>query len=266
MPTTGEVKVFGRSIANRMLPAFVGVSGLDSSLQPFWGRNKIGYWSAIGNATTAVVGVGIVAPTLISGSAASYNVASTSLLTSMRRLGNGSAATAGSSAGFRQGSVQFFRSTNPWGGFHKVTRFAEGTVVADSRCFVGLHASTGAIGNVNPSTLLNIIGMGFDSGETNWSIMHNDGAGVATKISLGANFPCNQTTDAYELSIFAPPGQSSVWVQVDRLGTAFSTTVQITTDLPALGTMLAVHIWTNNGPTAATKTIVLVSMYIETDY
>lgn len=264
-PAAGEVKVVGEQIANRGLPAFLGALGPECSLQPFWGRSRIGYWSAIGNASTAPVGVGIVAPTLISGTASSANVAATSLLESMRRIGNTSAATAASSCGFRQGTTQFFRSTNLWGGFHFVARFAE-SALADSRVFVGLHASTAAIGNVNPSTLLNTIGMAYDSGETTWRIIHNDSSGLANKIDLGANFPCNQSTQAYEISIYAPPGQSSVWVQVTRLGTSFSTTVQITTDLPALGTMLAVHMNANNGTTAATKTIVLVTMYIETDF
>jgi hypothetical protein len=129
-----------------------------------------------------------------------------------------------------------------------------------------MQGNTTAIGNVNPSTILNMIGVGFDSGETTWRILHNDGSGVATKIDLGANFPCNTSTEAYEVAIFAPPGQSSVWVQVSRLGTIHSTTVEITTNLPAINTLLTFHLWCNNGTTAAAKTLNFTTVYIETDY
>lgn len=265
VPSSGEVKVFARPLANRVFPGFVGVSGLDSAIQPFWGRNKIGLWSAAGGATAAPVAIGLPAPTAI-GTAATRTVVTTSVLGSLRRSANSTTTSAGTSAGWRSTPAQFFRSTNVWGGFFVAFRFGEETSVADSRAFVGLHSAVAAIGNVNPSTLVNTIGMGFDSTETAWSIVHNDGAGVATKISLGANFPCNTSNEAYDLILFAPPSQTSVWVQVDRLGTAHSTTVQLTTDLPALDTLLAIHAWVNNGTSAVVKTISLSTLYTESDY
>ena len=265
-PPIGEVKIFGCAVASRVMPAFVGGMGIDSVMQPFWGRNKIGYWAPLGNSSAAPLADGIAAPTLY-GTAGARNVAATNILTSMRRLANASATTAGAAGGWRHPTVQFFRSTNPQGGFFFVCRFGEDNTLADSRCFVGFWTNTTAIGNVNPSTLTNIIGVGFDSGETTWRVLHNDGSGTATKIDLGADFPCNTSDQAYEVAIFAPPGQSKVWVQMTRLGTAFSTTVEISSsDLPALNTMLTFHLWCNNGTTAAAKTLCFTSVYIETDY
>ena len=40
-PGADTVRVFGRKVAGRMLPAFVGPNGLDSSIQPFFARNKV---------------------------------------------------------------------------------------------------------------------------------------------------------------------------------------------------------------------------------
>lgn len=263
-PTDG-IKVFARDLASRVLPAFVGPSGLDSALQPFLGRNKIGYWHTPGNAAVAPAGMGLANATTI-GTTGTRNVAATNLLTSLRRAYNVSAGTAGASGGWRLGVAQFFRSSNPWGGFFLATRIGEDNVITDSRCFVGLHTSTSAIGNVNPSTLLNIIGVGFDSTESVWSVMHNDGSGTATKVSLGAGYPANTSDEAYDVIIFAPPGQTKVWVQMIRLSTGTSVTTEITSDVPALDTLLAIHVWCNNGPTASAKGINLSTLYIETDY
>jgi hypothetical protein len=60
---------------------------------------------------------------------------------------------------------------------------------------------TGSVaGTTAPSAYLNSILLAGDAGDANMSIMHNNGAGAATKIALGAGFP-NHTTDAnlYEL-------------------------------------------------------------------
>jgi hypothetical protein len=263
-PAAG-IKSFARDLASRILPAFVGPAGLDSTVQPFLGRNKVGWWSAPGNAAVAPAGTGLANATTI-GTTGTRNVAATNILTSLRRAYNTSAGTAGASGGWRLGVAQFFRSSNPWGGFFLVTRIGEDNTVTDSRCFVGFHTATSAIGNVNPSTLTNLIGVGFDSGESVWSVIHNDGSGTATKVSLGAGFPSNTNDEAYDVVINGPPGQTKVWVTLIRLSTGTSVTTEITTDMPALDTMMAIHVWCNNGTTASAKGINLSTLYVETDY
>ena len=264
-PSSGRVALFGRALANRILPAFVGSSDPSSALQPFFGRTKIGYWSGLGNVAIAPSSFGIGGPTPI-GTNGSRNVAATNILTSLRRAFNVSAGTAGASAGYRIAAAQLFRSTNAWGGVFLSARFGEDNIVANSRAFIGLHSSVAAIGNVNPSTLTNLIGVGFDSGQSTWRVMHNDGAGTATSVDLGAGFPCNTNDEAYDVIIFAPPGQSTVWVQMIRLSTDTSVTTEITTDLPALDLMLAFHLWVNNGSTAGAKGITISTMYADADY
>lgn len=45
---------------------------------------------------------------------------------------------------------------------------------------MGLYSAAADIGNVNPSTLLNMVGIGFDSGQTTLRLLRNDGSGAAT--------------------------------------------------------------------------------------
>mgnify|MGYP000365593319 CR=1 FL=1 len=54
--------------------------------------------------------------------------------------------------------------------------------------FFGLDSTMADLGNVDPSTLLNCVGIGKDASDTNLHVIHNDGTGVATKIDLGDNF------------------------------------------------------------------------------
>lgn len=256
------IKIGGRPVLAQ-LAAYGGI--VTPSLA--WATSKIGVWASQGNAAVAPAALGIPAATAIGANGSRDVTAGSTTLAGLRRAYNASAGTAGSSCGWRVAALQFYRSTaaDGTGGFFLAFRFGEEIAPADGRMFVGLYGTNAAIGNVNPSTLLNIIGVGYDSGETSWSIMHNDGSGTATKTSLGSNFPCNSTSDAYDLYIWAPSGQESVWVEVVRLGTAHKTTLEITADLPALNTLLAPQVWANNGTTAGAKGISLSHMYTEVD-
>jgi len=105
--------------------------------------------------------------------------------------------------------------------------------------------ATGLIANVDPSTLVNIIGVGCDAGETTLSMMHNDGAGTATKVALGANFPANtQSVDVYELVLYCDPNGSVVGYRVTRLNTGHTTSKPQASDLtcaPVAGVTVAVE-------------------------
>jgi hypothetical protein len=62
---------------------------------------------------------------------------------------------------------------------------ATGTANATRRFFMGLRNSAAAPTDVNPSTLLNIIGVGYDAADTNYQIFYNGGSGTATKVDTG---------------------------------------------------------------------------------
>ena len=267
-PPADSVKLWAR-VGARTVVAMKGPSGLDTSLQPHAGGNKIGVWMPFGNSTTAPTAEGIAAPTA-TGTATARNVATTSLAAAMRRLGYVSAGTAGSLAGARLAAAQFFRGdATAKGGFHLRTRFvmSDAATVAGARSYVGFAAATGAPTNVDPSSQVNIIGIGCDTADSNFSVMHNDGAGSATKIALGASFPANTlSADAYELELFCPSGGGDVRYRVERLNTGDVASGTITTDLPAATTLLAIQMWRSNNATALAVGIDLCGLYIETDY
>ncbi len=268
-PAADKVKMFGSDVGGRILPEIVGPSGRSTSLQPHIGRKKIGSWLPVGNTTTAPLANGIAAPT-ITGTATIRSVATTNIVTQQRRLGYVSAVAAGSLAGFRNAAAQFFRGAGPGlGGFHVIIRFvrSDAATVAGARGFVGLWNITTSPTNVDPSTLTNIIGVGSDAAETELSIMHNDAAGTATKIALGAGFPARTlSADAYELILFCAANEATVRYRIENLVTAVSTSGTISTDLPASTTLLGIQGWTNNGVTNLAVGIDLINCYVETDY
>jgi hypothetical protein len=202
--------------------------------------------------------------TIVTGTATAAALSSTSMFTQSPRIIFASSSIAGSSAGVNGAQNAVWRgSASDRGGFFLLMRFGWEVAQAQGRCFAGLMSSLTAIGNVNPSTLTNIIGVGFDSAQTTLRLLTNDGAGAATATDLGANFPSNSAQEFYELMLSAEPGGSTVSYRVERLNTGHIAVGAISTDLPAASTFLTPHLWGNNGTTAAAVQIALHTMYLE---
>lgn len=269
-PAAGKLALFGRKLAGHGMPSYRDADGMGAILQSSLARNKVMLWSPSGNNTgIALVGTTHTPSTT---TATQRNVAGGSLLTSLRRIGSVSAAVAGSSCGSLQVPLQWCRGymldTVGVGGFLAVFRFgcSDQAAVAGARSFVGFTGVTTKITNVDPSSVINIIGVGTDSGDTNLQIMHNDGSGIATKVDLGPNFPDHTlSADAYELALFSAPGSIEVGWQVTRLNTGHVVSGVINSNLPTDTKLLAPQFWRNNGPTALAVEIDIVGLYIETD-
>jgi len=120
------------------------------------------------------------------GTATAVALASTSYFTQSPRVQFVSAAGAGSSAGLNGSSLTAWRgNASGLGGFYFNCRAGISTFQTNGRAFIGLYSSASVIGNVNPSTLLNLIGLSIDSGQTTWRFITNDGAGTPTlKLAL----------------------------------------------------------------------------------
>lgn len=269
-PASGNVGVFGRSVAGRQMPAFIGPSGLDSVLQPGLMRNKVCWFQPQAGTATLTASNGLVLTA--TGTATAKSPASTNIHTQTAGvdfLVTTAATTA--VAGFRSSVAQFWRGNAAGlGGFTFVCRWAPATGAATttSRGFVGLANSTSAPTDVEPSSQLNIIGMGYDAADTNLQIMSNDGTSTATKVNLGASFPV-PTTDrskVYELALFAAPNDSTVQYEVTDLGTGAKATGTISTDLPSSTTFLAPRGYCSVGGTSSVIGITLFSLYVETDF
>lgn len=268
-PAAGGIKLFGRDIGGRILPTVIGPSGLDTGLQPLIARNMVSWARPQGNGT-AIASNGITLTA--TGTATAANVANTNLHTSMKRIDYlVTVAAATAVAGWRGAASQIWRGNAAGlGGFHFICRWAPATGVstATNRAFVGLYASTGASTDVQPSTLVNMVGMGWDAADTNIQIMHNDNTGAATKVDLGASFPV-PTTDRpppYELVLFAAPNSSQIQYAVNILGTATVATGTLTTDLPQNTVFMNTYGYMSVGGTSSVIGISLMSLYVEMDY
>jgi hypothetical protein len=171
---------------------------------------------------------------------------------------------AGSSSSIKTGTASWFRgSTANAGGFRFAVYFGTASAVAQQRLFIGMHSAGGVIGNVNPSTLLNCFGVGYDSAQTTFRLIHNDTTVGAVTTDLGANFPVN-TTDWFFLEIIAEPNASSMEYRLVNVTTGNETSGSIATRLPVDSTFLNAHLWCNNGTTAAAVTLDFTVFLIET--
>lgn len=268
-PASGGGKLFGRSVGGRMLPAFMGPSGLDTSLQPHFGRNAVAFFRPTGN-STAVASIGF--STSVSGTATAASVTTTNRHTRMKRIEYLiTTASTTAQARWSQTFGQYFvgGGGSGDGGFHLITRWgpATGVATATTRAFCGLINTNP--GDVNPSSLINLCGMGWDAGDTNIQFIYNDGSGTATKVDLGASFP-RPTADRskiYEITMFSPPGSTqSVSYEVTDLATGAVATGTVTSDLPSTSTSLTPIIHMSVGGTSSVIGIAVMGVYIETDY
>lgn len=269
-PAAGGVKLFGKTFGGRTFPAFIGPSGLASALQPHLGRNKVAMFVVAGNGG---VDTQFGLPITALGTAQTTNVATTNRVTYLRRREWAvTTASATAVAGLRGNALMFGvgGTAANLGGFTFSMRWGvgRGATVSTHRAFCGMRGSVSAPTDVNPSTLTHIVGMGYDSADTNVQIMHNDGSGTATKIDLGASFPKPTTNDTsmYEIILFAPPGTTqSVSYEVTNIVNGAVATGTITTDLPPTTQLVAPNSYVSVGGTSSTIGFVSSGFYIETD-
>lgn len=273
-PSSGDLTLYAKAIAGRMMLKMIDPAGMESAYQPFLARNKVGYWAPPGNATTLPEVFGYTAPTTV-GTATAAIVATTNLFTRMRRLSFVSAATAGALASYRVNQAQIqLGDGNGNGGFYKILRFgcSDPATVSGARQFCGIGSSTSAPTNVEPSTLTNSIGIGHGASDSNMMFYYG-GSTAQTPISLGANFPINTlSVDAYELALFSPSNEfCTVYYEVTRLNTGNVVTGVVTGNgagvtLPSPYTLLT-YSWNyrTNNATALSVSLDFMSDYIETD-
>jgi hypothetical protein len=266
------VKISSLQIGGRSLPAFKDAStSADAPLQPSLAQVRVSIWQGVsGSNAPDVSGTATLTAT---GNATAANIATTNRQTRTQRL-EYLVTTAATSAvaGWRYPNLGWSvgGAAADEGGFFYVCRWGPATGVATTtnRAFCGMANVTNAPTDVEPSTITNIIGMGWDAADANIQIMHR-GAGAVTKVALSASFPVPTAdrTKAYELAMFSPPGSTqSVSYAVTDLGTGATATGTITTNMPTNTTLLAPRGWMSVGGTSSVIGVALMSCYLETDY
>jgi hypothetical protein len=227
------------------------------------------WWAAVGN-STAVTAMGI--SPIGTGAATEADVALTNIHTATKRLEYAvTTAYTEAVAGLRQDSTQYALGdpAKPYGGFHFVTTFglSRGKDAGSGRrMFAGMTSTTSAPTDIEPSSwVLDAIGVGADSSDANWQVMHRAGSDTMIKVDTGFDKNDDDATEMYTLSILAPRrGGQNVTVRFTRLSDGKFFELNITTDLPELTQLLAWQIYTSVGGVSSEIGVAVSSVYIKT--
>jgi hypothetical protein len=264
-PPAGKLAVYARDRAGAGWLDVQRPSGRFFPLQPHFGVNRIATWAPSTSTTVNTNGM----PRTAVGTVATPTLATTNLSTSMRRWRVTSAATVDAVAEERSaGWVCWRGNAAGLGGWSYVNRLSLTTLQATGMGFFGLYGSTAALATtLTLATVINAVGIGFQRGtHTNWQLVHNDGAGAATLIDLGASFPVNSTTNVLTLYIAAAPNGSDIGVRVVEEVSGAAVEFTITTEIPAATQLLSPRNYMNTGSTAAAVAYDCSGVYVETDY
>jgi hypothetical protein len=263
-PSAG-LRMFARAQAGRMLPAFVGPSGLDSNVQPALFRNSTFMWLP-GTGTTLSINWGCNFTARNNGTSAAQahpTRASTNAMTSLNRATFGTGTTATGASGVQSGPTVAWRGNAAGlGGFFFFARFGIETLAADQRAFVGLSANNATMA-ADASTWNNTIGICKDSADSIWQIVQRNGS-TATKTSTTCTVTAGQVLD---FMMFAPPNGSTVRARlVDAVsGTVYVDDATFNTTLPVNTTFLFMQAHTQSVSGTTAKLLALNRMYLESD-
>jgi hypothetical protein len=268
-PAAGGVKLIGQADAGLTVPAWLNAAGKAFQLQDAISRNHAWFCKAQAAQGTFST-MGGTAPTTI-GTATAFTVTTTNLVSRMSRLEYlVTVASTSAIAGYRQTQpiVTCGGAAAGEGGFTFVTRWGPATGVATTtnRAFCGLRAATGVPTDVEPSTLVSCVGMGWDAADTNIQMMHNDASGTCTKVDLGGSFavPTTDRDVIYELALYSPKGTTqSVEYRVTNLVSGAVASGTINTNLPTTTTLLAASNWMSVGGTSSVIGIGVASIYLD---
>jgi hypothetical protein len=191
----------------------------------------------------------------------------TSLLASMRRWRNTSAASANSRADQYSVRAVWRGDAAGLGGFDYTLRWGLVTLQSTGTGFFGLQGSTaGLSATLLLADIVDAVGVGFQQGtHSNWQLVVNDGSGTATLTDLGASFPVN-TTDALTLRVSAPPNGSGLTVELRNETSGAETVVLVTTNIPGATQWLSPRLFLSNLATAAAVAYDCAFLHFWSDY
>lgn len=271
-PPADHGLLYARSLAGRIIPKWMGPTGVDYPLQPHTGLNNVAIWRG-GNTTTAgtfAVQVGNMPYTSASPSAPQIpTLATTSLRNQTYRGTIRTGTTSGALAYIRANALRIWRGNAAGlGGFFVATRFSlSGTIQTGQRSFIGISDSIANPTNVDPTTNTTPgkIGLSQNAATGNWVLSHNVTGTAPTNVAIGASFPINNT-DLYEIALFSAPNGSSIGYRVVNWSTNQQTSGSLTTNIPSNTTFMAPVAWITNNAQSAQSELDFISTYVETDY
>lgn len=144
-----------------------------------------------------------------------------------------------------------------YAGFRYQAVVGQGSAVTNQRAFWGFRGATGNPTSVNPSGIANIIGFGYDSGDTNIQVLRNGAIATGTKIDTG--FPI-AADEMYELTLTSEPGSGEVNYRIVRIDTGDEFSGTISTELPTV--FLCTNHWVGTGGTAGVAELLVHHAYL----
>jgi hypothetical protein len=249
----------------RLMPKFMGPSGMDWPVQPHFGFQRIVTLTATGSAAAVY---GAAAYALTGGTIAYVAPTTGSVANQCAKISLPTGTTAGTVAYYRPpaGDAQcYLGNAAGSGGFTFMARFGMSALTTGNRIFIGLGPRVTST-NVDPNTILNQVGLSVIASTGNWAITMNNGSGTATVTTLSSPAIALNATDLIELVMFAAPNSSTITYRVTNWSTGLQATGTLTTKVPAVNTVLVPHAWLTNNAQAAACTMWINRMYLETDY
>lgn len=260
----GQLVVYAKSVAGRVLPKWIGPSGVDTPFQSSLAMNRQMICMSTG---TAYSYLGCSTRTDTNGSSTQTAMTTGSIKNQLSRVVHSSGAVAAIIQYSRHSSGDmscYLGNAANMGGFFFVIRFGIQALVATNIAFVGLSNRITPTYNANLNTYTNIAGVGYQTNTGNWFLVQNNGSGTGTLTDLGATMPLN-TTDAMELVLYAPSNSTTVQYRLTNMTTGAQVTGTLT-DPPSTNTLLTPMTWVSNNATASAAQIWVNKYSIETDY
>lgn len=268
-PAAGNLRVYAKDIAGRVMPKWIGPAGVDTPMQASFGFNRIAMATPSGLTAAAATTMFNTWGGNVTNSASTYTnpaLATTDFKAAVRRARLTTTATSGNVAYSRPASTMTWRGNAAGlGGFFFTTRFGLGATAANNRAYVGLTDSIANPTNVDPTTNNGYgkIGVAINTNTGNWNFITNASGTAPTVTALGANFPVN-TTDLYELALFSAPNGSTIGWRVKNLGTGNQTSGSVSANMPNNTTFLAPVWWMSTNVNTAVA-IENAGWYLESD-
>jgi len=226
---TDRVKIVNVTIGNSSFPFIMHAGG---KLRPLI-FGPMGNWANWHINTTSLSSYGgmILSST---GTVTATTPAPGTVVTKSKRIVFTAAASAAAVVGTRVGTPH----SAPGGVGSMLAMFTfgieRGIPLPSHRLFVGFRDQNTAPTAVDPSTLMNMFGIGYDAADANFQFFNNDSTGVATKTNLGAAWPkpaLNNDT-MYELILYQPWTLQEInWLLIN-LNTGAAATGTVNADLP----------------------------------
>lgn len=278
-PSTDTLRTYAKNVAGRMLPKWIGPSGVDTSFQSAFFQNRILMYVPSTGTTGTGSGTGL-GPVWTSGGTVSHPTPATTapaISNQMRRTRYANVVTTtNQTLGIKAAAAD---TLNYWrgnaaglGGFFYAARFIVELYPASTvRIFAGLTASSGTYVVASDTVLNNTCGLWHDttdpsSGANSFNFVTRDTT-TTTKQSIALSNAI-AAGNAYDFYMFCPPNGSTISWRLDDIVNVVTYSNSTSTTLPASTAFMGPQCAMSNGTanvTVTTSAIGIAGVYTEAD-